>query len=92
MDNLMHRIDSEFCELIEREPGFVGYHACDCGNGTLITLTMFHDGQSAANSAEIAARWVGENLTDVRIERLNAWNGDVRVNRAIAEMLEPAHA
>jgi hypothetical protein len=53
---------------------------------------MFHDGPSAANSAEIAARWVSENLADVEIERQNTWNGDVRVNRAIAEMLEPAHA
>jgi hypothetical protein len=92
VDELMHRIDTEFCELVEREPGFVGYHACDCGDGTLVTLTMFHDAEGAMKSADTAAAWVRENLGDFEIERLNAWNGDVRVNRAIAEMLEPAHA
>jgi hypothetical protein len=92
MDELMHRIDTEFLERIEDEPGFVGYHACDCGDGTLVTLTMFHDGEGAMKSADTAAGFVRDNLADFEIERLNAWNGDVRVNRAIAEMLEPAHA
>lgn len=92
MDELMHRIDTEFTELIEREPGFVGYHACDCGDGTLITLTMFHDADYAMESATVAAAFVRDRLGDLEIERLNAWNGDVKVNRAIAEMLEPAHA
>jgi hypothetical protein len=92
MQELMHRIDTEFCQLVEREPGFVGYHACDCGDGMLITLTMFHDSEAAMNSAETAANYVRDNLEGFDIERVNAWNGDVKVNRAIAEMLEPAHA
>jgi hypothetical protein len=92
MDDLMHRIDTEFCELIEREPGFVGYHAWDCGDGTLITMTMFHDSEAAMDSATIAATWVRDNLGDYEIERLNAWNGHVRVSRANTQMLEPAHA
>jgi hypothetical protein len=92
MDELMHRIDTEFVELVEDQPGFVGYHACDCGDGTLITLTMFHDGDAAMNSATIAANYIRDNLSDFDIKRLDAWNGDVKVNRAIAEMLEPAHA
>ena len=92
MEDLMHRIDTEFLELVEREPGFVGYHACDCGDGTLITLTMFHDSEAAMNSATVAAAYIRDSLGDeFEIERLNAWNGDVLVNRAIAEMLEPAH-
>jgi hypothetical protein len=92
MDDAMHRIDAEFCQLIENEPGFVGYHACDCGDGTLITMTMFHDGEAAMNSAAIAAGYVRDSLGELDIERLNAWNGEIKVNRAIAEMLEPAHA
>ena|SRR5436190_22937759 len=93
MDALMHRIDTEFAELVEREPGFVGYHACDCGDGVLLTLTMFHDSESAMNSAAIAATYVRDTLSsEFDIERLNAWNGDIKVNCASAEMLEPAHA
>jgi hypothetical protein len=92
MDDLMHRIDTEFCDLIEREPGFVGYQACDCGDGTLITLTMFRDGEAAADSATIAAAYIRDSLSDFDIERLDASNGEVKVSRAIAEMLHPAHA
>ena len=92
MDELMHRIDTEFCELVEREPGFVAYQACDCGDGTLITLTTFRDSESALNSATIAARYVRDNLSNYEIERHDAWNGEVMVSRAGAEMLQPAHA
>jgi hypothetical protein len=92
MDDLMHRIDTEFTELVENEPGFVGYHACDCGDGICVTLTMFHDGEAAAKSATTAAAFVRDSLSDFDIKRENTWNGEVRVNRAIAEMLEPMHA
>jgi hypothetical protein len=70
----------------------VGYQACDCGDGTLITLTTFHDSDAAANSATIAAAYIRDNLGDFDIERLDASNGEVKVSRAIAEMLQPAHA
>jgi hypothetical protein len=92
MDELMHRIDTEFCELVEREPGFVAYEALDCGEGTLITVTTFRNAESADKSASIAASYVRDNLGDFEIERLDAWNGEAKVNRANEEMLQPAHA
>jgi hypothetical protein len=92
MDEVLHRIDTEFCDRIEREPGFVGYQACDCGDGTLITLTTFRDSEAAANSATIAGAYVRDSLGDIDIERVAASNGEVKVSRAIAEMLHSAHA
>ena len=92
MDELMHRIDDEFCELIEREPGFVAYQALDCGDGTCVTITTFRDRAGAEESVTTAAGFVRDRLSDVEIERLDASLGEVKVSRAIAEMLEPAHA
>ena len=92
MDELMHRIDDEFCELLEREPGFVGYQALDCGDGVCVTVTTFRDRQGAEDSVMTAATWVRDRLSDIEIERMDAFNGEAKVSRAIAEMLEPAHA
>ena len=92
MDELMHRIDDEFCEMIEREPGFVAYQALDCGDGVCVTVTTFRDRDGAEKSMDTAAAFVRDSLSDVEIERLDAVSGEAKVSRAIAEMLEPAHA
>ena len=92
VDELMHRIDEGFAEDIQREPGFVGYQALDCGDGQVATFTTFRDRDGAESSATAAAAWVRDNLSDVEIERTDAFLGEAKVSRAIAEMLEPAHA
>ena len=92
MDELMHRIDEVFCEQLEREPGFVAYQALDCGDGNCITVTTFRDEEGAEESIALAATFVRDHLSDVEIERLDAFMGVTKVSRAIAEVLEPAHA
>jgi hypothetical protein len=92
VDELMHRIDEGFAELISEETGFVAYQVVDCGDGDVVTLTTFRDREGAEDSAVTAAAWVRDNLSDVEIERVDAFVGEAKVSRAIAEMLEPAHA
>ena len=92
VDELMHRVDEGFAELIAEEPGFVAYQALDCGEGKLATVTTFRDRDGAENSVAMAARWIRDNLSDVDIERLDAFVGEAKVSRAVSEMLEPAHA
>ena len=92
MDEVMHRVDDGFAEEIQREPGFVAYEVLDCGDGSLVTVTNFRDREGAENSITTAAAWVRDNLIDVEIERVDAFVGEAKVSRAIAEMLEPAHA
>ena len=48
--------------------------------------------EQAEASNELAAQWVAEELGDFHVERLGVFGGEVMVSRAIAEMLEPAHA
>jgi hypothetical protein len=92
VDELMHRVDEGFAEEIQRGPGFVGYQVLDCGDGSIVTVSTFRDREGAEESIAAAAAWVRDNLSDVGIERTDAFMGEAKVSRAIAEMLEPAHA
>ena len=92
VDELMHRVDEGFAELISDEPGFVAYQVLDCGDGSIVTVTTCRDREGAENSVAMAAAWIRDNLSDVEIERVDAFVGETKVSRAIAEMLEPAHA
>jgi hypothetical protein len=92
VDEVMHRIDEGFAELIAEEPGFIAYQVLDCGEGNIATLTTSRDREGAENSIAMAAAWVRDELSDVDIQRVDAHVGEAKVSRAIAEMLEPAHA
>ena len=92
VDELMHRVDEGFAELISDEPGFVAYQVLDCGDGTIVTVTTCREREGAESSVAMAAAWIRDNLSDVEIERIDAFVGEAKVSRAIADMLEPAHA
>jgi hypothetical protein len=91
VDDLMHRVDTGFAELISRVPGFCAYEAIDCGDGTLCTVTIFHDAESADASVQRAAAWIAENLGDLELERTDVFGGEIMVSRASRGVLEPAH-
>jgi hypothetical protein len=90
--DIMHLVDSEFAEQISAESGFCDYQAIDCGNGMLMTISMFEDQSGAERSADLAAEFVRERMSDFDIERIDVTTGEVQVSRAAQQMLEPAHA
>lgn len=92
MDELTRRVDESFAEDIGRRPGFVAYEFVDCGEGEIITLSMFRDADQAEASRELAQRWTEENLQDLEFQRLEALHGEILVSRAARDMLEPSHA
>ena len=97
MDELMSRIDAEFAPRIESASGFVAYQVLDCGRdhtggGLLITLSTFTDYEAAERSSEIAKEFVRDELSNFRMEAVEAETGEVKVSRASSPMLEPAHA
>jgi hypothetical protein len=91
IDEIAHRVDMEFAETISAEPGFVDYQVVDCGNGTICSITMFDSEEGARRSNQMAAQWVEESLADLRLERTDAFGGEVLVSRAADAVLEPAH-
>jgi hypothetical protein len=91
VDELMHLIDTDFAERVSGESGFCDYQACDCGDGMLMTISIFEDESGAERSTELASDFIKERLSDFEIERLDVTMGEVQVSRAAQLMLEPAH-
>ena len=92
MDELTRRVDESIAEEIGRRPGFVAYEFMDCGDGEIVTLSVFRDADQAETSRELALRWTQENLQDLEFGRLEALRGEILVSRAARDMLEPGHA
>ena len=92
MDDAMHRADEQFADRLAEQEGFIAYEAIDCGGDELITVSIFRDREGAERSLEMASEFVRDQLSDMEISRVDAWDGDVRISRAKNEVLEPAHA
>jgi hypothetical protein len=92
MEELTRRVDEGFAQDIGRRPGFVAYEFMDCGDGEILTLSVFRDADQAEASRELALRWTEENLQDLEFGRLEALRGEILVSRAARDMLEPGHA
>src|SRR5262245_34581944 len=95
-EEFMRRVDAEFTPQLEQMPGFVAYQLIDGGldrsqEARVFAITVCHDRASAERSAELAARFVEEDLADLGIEPLEAATGAVRVSRAVTEVLQAAH-
>ena len=91
VDAVLRRVDRDFAEALSREPGFVAYHAIDTGHDMVMTISLFHDREQAEATNELAAKWVGEELSDFNVTRVGTIGGEAMVSRAAAEILEPAH-
>lgn len=92
MEELTRRVDEGFAEDIGRRPGFAAYEFMDCGDGEIVTLSVFRDADQAEASRELALRWTEENLQDLEFGRLEALRGEILVSRAARDMLDPGHA
>ena len=92
IDDLMHRVDRDLAESFAQEPGFVAYEVARTGDRAVASITFFREREQAEASNELAAQWVAEELADFEVERMGVMGGEVLVSRAMADMLEPAHA
>ena len=91
MDELTRRVDASFADQIAAQPGFVSYEFIDCGDGEIMTVSLFREDDGADASRELARRWTEENLQDLEFTRIEAHAGEVMVSRAMRDMLEPGH-
>jgi hypothetical protein len=91
MDDLLHRVDTGFAEEVSARDGFVAYECVDCGDGGLVTISMFRDRAAAEDSAQMAAAWIRDALSDIEIKRTDMMIGEVAVSRARDAVLQPAH-
>jgi len=89
---LMHIVDEVFADQIEAMDGFEAYHALDCGGGEIVSISLLRDAAAAEDSDELALEFVRRELGEFDIERTEVIGGEVLVSRAMAELLESAHA
>jgi heme-degrading monooxygenase HmoA len=92
IENLMHRVDRDLAESFSQEPGFIAYQVVRTGDRAVASVTVFREREQAEASNDLAAQWVAEELADFDVERMGVIGGEVLVSRAVADMLEPAHA
>jgi hypothetical protein len=92
IEEVAHIVDETFADRIAEMDGFEAYHVVDCGSGEIMALSFFRDQATAEESDERALEFVRERLGDFDIERTDIIGGEVVVTRAMAELLEPAHA
>jgi hypothetical protein len=92
MDEVMHRIDVSFADSLSHQPGFIAYECVRAGPDSLATITTFTDADGCDRSTELAAAFVRDELSDMKVSRIDTIHGDVAVSRAAREVLESAHA
>jgi hypothetical protein len=92
VEEITRRVDETFADDISKLDGFDGYELVDCGNGTMFTITVFEDRETAERSTELAAAFIADKLGHIAFERVAANTGEVRVNRSGAHMMDLIHA
>jgi hypothetical protein len=91
MEELVRRVDAGFAEDISIQRGFVSYEFIDCGEGEVITVSIFREADGAEASRVLARQWTEQNLTDFEFSRIEALRGEVEISRAAQDMLVPGH-
>jgi hypothetical protein len=91
MHDLTRRVDEGFAEEISGQEGFVSYEFLDCGDGQVMTVSVFRGADEAEASRELAQRWTASNLEDMEFVRIETLSGEIMVSRAARDMLEPGH-
>jgi hypothetical protein len=90
IDDLMHKVDTQYADRVPEEVGAVLYTAIDTGDGTIVTVTVFEDEERYRRSAAAAAR-VREDLAEFQVEEIEALAGEVMVSRASEKALRAIH-
>ena|SRR5919199_2173442 len=88
MNDLMHKVDTQFADWLQEQLGILHYQAIDTGSGTIMTVTVFED-EDQYQQSEAAAAGVREALVEFRVEEIDAFKGEVMVSRTSEKMLEP---
>jgi hypothetical protein len=88
IEEVARPVEAEFADRIAAQPGFVWYVVLDCGEGELMTISVFHERGLAAGSRELSRRWTEERLGHLDLTLTEAMNGAIPVSRAAPELLE----
>lgn len=80
-DEVVRRVEDGFIPIISQTPGFIAYYVLDCGNNTLVSVSVFDSQAGADESTRLAADWVRENLAGLFDGPPAVTSGEVRAYR-----------
>jgi hypothetical protein len=92
MEEICRKVDEVFADRLAEQDGFAGYELVDCGDGTLLTISVFEEREQSEQSTLLAAEFIRDELPDVALEREAAFTGELRVNRGRARLTDLVHA
>jgi hypothetical protein len=75
-------VEKGMLPLFVKEPGFVNYGLVDAGNHKVVAINIWETLEEAQKSANMAATWVKENLSD-RVRLVTSHIGDLALFRGI---------
>ena len=90
IDDLMHKVDTQYADRLQEQLGILHYQAIATGGGTIMTVTVFED-EDQYRRSEAAAAGVREALGEFRVEEIDVFRGEVMVSRASEKVLDPVH-
>jgi len=90
IDDLMHKVDTQYADRLQEQLSILNYQAIDTGDGTIVTVTVFEDEERFRRSEAATAR-VREGLAEFRVEEIDALSGEVMVSRASEKVLNAVH-
>jgi hypothetical protein len=90
IDDLMHKVDTQYADRLQEQLGIIHYQAIDTGDRTIATVTVFEDEERWRRSEAAAAR-VREGLAEFGVEEIGSLAGEVMVSRASERVLRAVH-
>jgi hypothetical protein len=79
LDRVISAIRDTFVGRLKEQSWFGGYYVVVDGD-TLVSITVGSDRDGVESSAQMAADFIQEELSDVDIERLDATTGEVLIS------------
>jgi heme-degrading monooxygenase HmoA len=75
-------VEKGMLPLFAKEPGFVNYGLVDAGDHKVVSITIWETRDQAHKSAQMAATWVKENLSD-RVRLVTTHIGELALFRGV---------
>ena len=85
VQQLLQKVDHDFADRMRSMQGFEASHLLDCDNDEVLWISVLRDDDAVEEADERVTRFVRDELTDFRPERVVAIRGDIAVSRANAE-------
>jgi heme-degrading monooxygenase HmoA len=80
IEEVARRVDDNWLGKIHEMPGFVSYHVFRAEGDQLISIATFLDQETGQAAAEASSEWVGQWLSDVKVDFVEMRQGPVLVH------------